>query len=99
LREAVIEQLRAGNEAGRARIAEALQTEPMAARLAIEAYTILTDRIVTLTVETVIRHLEPPRSEAHVDQLSVLAVGGYGRAEMAPFSDVDLLFLVSPKPV
>ena len=35
-----------------------------------------------------------PEEAAH---LCVLAIGGYGRARLAPFSDIDLLFLHSPR--
>ncbi len=34
-------------------------------------------------------------SPGPLDQLSILATGGYGRRELAPYSDVDLTFLAS----
>jgi len=46
----------------------------------------------TKLVDTLISSLYLLISEPK-DKISVIAVGGYGRAEMFPYSDVDLLFL------
>ncbi len=91
LRAAAVPILRAANEEGRERIAIALKETPFDAPLAIWAYTYLTDEIVKLSIEIARVWMHP--SQKSPDQISILAVGGYGRAEMAPFSDVDLLFL------
>ncbi len=93
----LVELLKDANRTGRARIAEALQAAPYEARNATRAYTYLTDEIVKLTVETAMQHMHPLANPTTSESICVMAVGGYGRAEMAPFSDVDLLFLTPYK--
>jgi len=70
-----------------------LAANPREARAVVRAYSDLTDAIVLTVLEVAITLLHPAQSAAQAEKIAVLAVGGYGRAEMAPHSDVDLLLL------
>lgn len=78
-------------------MAKILKIEPLFAPLAIKYYAQITDKIIISTMESVTQVIHPVANPTNSEKICVLAVGGYGRKEMAPFSDVDLLFITPYK--
>ncbi|HYG47109.1 MAG TPA: [protein-PII] uridylyltransferase [Allosphingosinicella sp.] len=82
---------------GRAEIARRLEEKPWQGSEAAAAYAFLTDQIVRLVHDFALTE-HPVANPTDAERLLVMAVGGYGRGEMALHSDVDIAFVTPWKP-
>jgi [protein-PII] uridylyltransferase len=97
IRAEAVRILRAAMKDGRAAIAEGFAEQPFAARPLTRAYSWLTDGLIITALHVARTRLHPLANPTAGERIAVIAVGGCGRGEMAPFSDVDLLFLTPYK--
>lgn len=92
-RDACARVIGAALTAGRVELRRRLLAAPSRGLEAAASQSFLTDQLLRLTFDFVTTQLYPLANPTAAERLSLIAVGGYGRGEMAPYSDIDILFL------
>jgi [protein-PII] uridylyltransferase len=66
-------------------------------RHVVQANSYLIDQLIRSIHDFALRSVYPLANPTTGEVLSIAATGGYGRGELAPFSDIDLMFLLPYK--
>ncbi|MEQ8193783.1 MAG: nucleotidyltransferase domain-containing protein, partial [Rhodospirillales bacterium] len=63
----------------------------------VASHTFQIDQLIRVMYDFTLKYVYPAANPTKGEQIAIAATGGYGRGELSPFSDIDLMFLTPYK--
>ena len=82
---------------GRAKLAESLHIYRDGS-VYVGAHALMMDQLICHILDTSLARARAKGQFKQQPKLALMAIGGYGRGELAPFSDIDLMFVSAKRP-